>query len=375
MSESSGPKRVFGDLVTKGYFETLGIRPARGRFFLPEENDTPGSAAVAVLSYNAWSGQFGGAPDIVRRTLRINDVAFSVIGVAPKGFIGISNIFGPDVWLPATMAGQVLSASTRGGLTDRARTLFHGVARLKAGSTRAQAEANLRTIAAALRTEYPDANEGRTAAVRPIIDELYGRTGGGNSLIFGSLVLLVIVGLVLVIACSNVANLLLARAAARKQETAVRLAIGASRQRLVRQLLTERVVLGLLGGVAGLAIGYEGCQFLWLFRPPEVAQNLMDPKLDANVFLFVLLVSLATGFVFGVVPAWRASKADVVEALKEETRTAGRGRRNVTFGNAILVGQVALSLVSLITGALFLRSMNGHIRSTLDFRPTIVRSS
>jgi predicted permease len=357
LSESSGPKRVFGDLVMKGYFETLGIRPARGRFFLPEENDTPGSAAVAVLSYNAWNGQFGSAPDIIGRTLRINDVMFTVIGVAPKGFIGISNIFGPDVWFPASMAGQVFSASTRDGLTNRARTLFHGVARLKAGGTRAQAEANLRTIAAALQTEYPDANEGRTVVVRPITDELFGRTGGENPLIFGSLVLLVIVGLVLIIACSNVANLLLARAAARKQEIAVRLAIGASRQRLVRQLLTESVLLGLLGGVAGLAIGYEGCQFLWSFRPPEVAQNLIDPKLDANVFLFALLVSLATGFVFGVVPALRASKADVVEALKEETRTAGRGRRSVTFGNAILVGQVALSLVSLITAALFLRSI------------------
>lgn len=357
LSESSGPRRMFGELVTKGYFETLGIRPARGRFFSREENETPGSAPVAVLSYNAWNGEFGRAPDIIGRTLRINDVAFTIIGVAPKGFIGISAIFGPDVWLPATMAGQVLSASTRDGLTDRAKALFHGVARLKTGSTRAQAEANLRTIAAALQTEYPDANEGRTVMVRPITDELFGSLGGQSPILFGSLVLLVIVGLVLVIACSNVTNLLLARAAARRQEIAVRLAIGASRRRLVRQLLTESVLLGLLGGAAGLAVGYEGCRFLWSFRPAEVAQNFIDPRLDANVFLFALLMSLATGFVFGVVPTLRASKADVVGALKEETRTAGRGRRSVSFGNALLVGQVALSLVSLITAALFLRSI------------------
>jgi predicted permease len=357
LSESSGPRRMFGELVTKGYFEALGIRPARGRFFSPDEDNTAGSAAVAVLNYNAWSGQFGGASDIIGRTLRINDVAFTIVGVAPKGFIGISSIFGPDVWLPATMAGQVLSAAARDELTDRAKPLFHGVARLRTGSTRAQAEANLRMIAAALQTEYPDANEGRTVMVRPITDELFGSIGGQNPILFGSLVLLVIVGLVLVIACSNVANLLLARAAGRRQEIAVRLAIGASRRRLIRQLLTESVLLGLLGGAAGLAVGYEGCRFLWSLRPAEVAQNFIDPKLDANVFIFALLISLATGFLFGVVPALRASKADVVEALKEETRTAGRGRRAVSFGNALLVGQVALSLVSLITAALFLRSI------------------
>ena len=169
----------------------------------------------------------------------------------------------------------------------------------------------------------------------------------------GTMVLFVIVALVLGIACCNVANLLLARAAARRQEIAVRLAIGANRGRLIRQMLTESVLLGLVGGLAGLAIGYAGCRFVWLFVPAEVVQNMLTPRLDASVLIFAFLVSLATAFVFGAAPALRAFKTDVVSGLKEETRTGGRTRRAVTFGKVLLVGQVAFSLVCLIVTALF----------------------
>jgi predicted permease len=357
LTGNSTPQRLFGELTTAGYFETLGLRPALGRFFQPDEINTPGSAPVAVLSYAAWKGRFGGAPDILGRRLRINEAVFTVIGVAPEGFIGISPLFGPDVWLPATMAEQVLPADLHDVLKQRAKPFFQVLARLKPGTARSQAEADLRNIAAGLEREYPSANDNRTAAVRPITDELFSTAGGQNSMVLVSIVLLVIVGLVLLIACSNVANLLLARAAARRHEIAVRLSIGASRGRIVRQLLTECVLLGLLGGLAGLAIGYEGCRFLWSFRPPEVIHNLVEPRLDINVFGAALLVALVTAFVFGLVPALRASKADVLDALKQDTRTAGRSRRAVTFGNLLLVGQVALSLVALITAALFLRSV------------------
>jgi predicted permease len=170
-------------------------------------------------------------------------------------------------------------------------------------------------------------------------------------------VLLGIVGIVLLIACSNVANLLMARAAARQQEIAVRLAMGASRGRLVQQLLTESVFLGLLSGVVGLWIAYGGLRLLWSFTPQEVSANLVAPQLDASVFVFALILSLATGFVFGTAPALRASRASVAEALKEEARTTGRSRSRITFANALLVGQVAFSFVSLVIAALFLRSI------------------
>jgi macrolide transport system ATP-binding/permease protein len=172
-----------------------------------------------------------------------------------------------------------------------------------------------------------------------------------------STVLLVIVGVVLLIACSNVANLLMARAVSRRQEIAVRLAIGASRGRLLRQLLTESVLLSVFGGIAGLAVGYEGCRFLWSLRPPEVARNLVDPKLDGAVFLFALLLSLATGLIFGVVPSLRASKTGLVASLKEETHVAGLAGRSARFQKTLLTGQVALSLVSLIAASLFLRAV------------------
>jgi predicted permease len=357
LTENTGSERFFGQLVTQGYFGALGITPAKGRFFLPQEINAPGSAAVAVLSYNAWKIRFGGAPEIIGKILDINGTPFTVVGVAPEGFLGVSAVFGPDVWLPATMAQQVLPAPMQDVLRERSKPLFQTVARLKPGVSRDQAAASLQPLAGALRQQYPDANAGHTIAVQPITTALYSTTGGERGLAIGSTVLLVAVGLVLLIACSNVANLLMARAVSRRQEIAVRLAIGASRGRLLRQLLTESVLLGVFGGIAELGVGYEGCRFLWSLRPPEVARNLVDPKLDGTVFLFALLLSLATGLIFGVVPSLRASKTGLVASLKEETHVAGLAGRSARFQKTLLAGQVALSLVSLIAASLFLRAV------------------
>jgi predicted permease len=360
--EHGGSQQMFSELVTGGYFSTLGLQPVKGRFFLPEEDSTAGTHAVAVMNYGTWRSRFGGTDDIIGKTLRLNNIAFTVIGIAPPSFIGLNAIFGPDLWIPAAMAQQLLPNTMRTVLSDRGKAEFHGVGRLNPGVTRAQAEANLGAIASELAHEYPEANAGRTATVRPIRDVIFGSLSG-SSILFASAVLLAVVGIVLLIACSNVANLLLARSAARQQEMAVRLAMGANRRRLVRQLLTESVLLGFFSGLVGLSLAYAGLQLLFGMLPASA--NFVSPKLDATVFLFALAVSLATGFLFGTVPAFKASRAGVAETLKEESRTTGRNRSRVTFANTLLVGQVAFSFLLLMTAALFLRS----IRRAYDIDP------
>ncbi|MBV8864187.1 MAG: ABC transporter permease, partial [Acidobacteriaceae bacterium] len=347
---------MFSELVTGNYFSTLGLQPARGRFFLSEEDSAPGAHAVAVMNYGTWQSRFGGAADIVGKTLRLNNVVFTVIGVAPPGFIGVNAIFGPDLWIPAAMAEQLFPKELHNVLSDRSQTVFQGVGRLKQGVTQTQAQANLAAIAAALAREYPATDEGHRATVRPIREALFASSLGGlRQILFAGAGLLIVVGIVLLIACSNVANLLLARSAARQQEIAVRLAMGASRRRLVRQLLTESVFLGGLSGVAGIFIAYAGLHLLFAALPSTA--NFIAPKLDATVFTFALVISLATGFLFGTIPAFKASRASVADTLKEEARTTGRSRGRVTLANALLVGQVAFSFFLLVTAALFLRSI------------------
>ncbi len=353
---AAGSQRMFSELVTGNYFSTLGLSAVRGRFFLPEEDSTPGAHPVAVINYGTWQIRFGGADDIVGKTLRLNNVVFTVIGVAPPHFIGVNAIFGPDLWIPAVMAEQLLPSEMQGVLTDRSKTIFQGVGRLKPAVDRERAQANLTAIAADLAHEYPATNEGHTVRVRPVRDMLFASSfGGSTQILFASAGLLMVVGIVLLIACSNVANLLLARSAARQHEMAVRLAMGASRRRLVRQLLTESVFLGLLSGVAGVFAGYAGLHLLFGALPSSA--NFIAPKLDGTVFVFALVVSLATGFLFGTIPAFKASRANVADTLKEETRTTGRSRKKITLGNALLVGQVAFSFLLLVTAALFLRSI------------------
>jgi predicted permease len=357
LTEHGGFERLFGQIVTWGYFETLGLQPVKGRFFLPEEISKPGSAPVAVLSYNAWKIRFHQDANIVGRTIEINETPFTIIGITPEGFLGVSAIFGPDVWLPATMAAQVLPLPMQDILREREKPFFQAVGRVKPGIDRSQAQANLQTIASSLQQEFPEANTGRTISVQPITTALFSSTGGEAGAKFVSAVLLAIVGLVLLIACSNVANLLMARAVKRQQEIALRLAIGASRGRLFRQLITESFVLAIVGGTVGLRVGYQGCRFLWSFRPADVARNLADPKLDSTVFLFAFLLSTVTAFIFGVMPSLRASKTDLVNSLKEESHLAAPSAGSARLQKILLSGQVALSLVSLVAASLFLRAV------------------
>lgn len=355
MTDKGEPHRIFAEIVTANYFETLGIHPFLGRFFLPSEDRTPGARPVAVLGYTAWQSRFGGASDILGQTITLDKTPFTVIGVGPKGFKGVYAVFGPDLWIPSMMAEQVLPAEQRNALGDRGLPLLTGIGRLRPGVTLQQAQAEMNIVGAALAKEDPDANDGKILTVTPLIEAAYGPER--QPVVLGGILLMAIVGFVLLIACSNLANLLLARASVRRQEIAVRLSLGAGRMRLIRQLLTESVLLGLFSGVLGFLFGYGGCRILESLRPAEYAQNLADLRLNASVFVFALAVALLTGLIFGIVPALRSSRVSVSEVLKEETRGAGRSRGRVGLANTLLAGQVAASLVLLVVAALFLRSI------------------
>lgn len=349
--------RMFAEVVTGAYFATLGLQPARGRFFALETDNHRESHAVAVMNYATWQGRYAGAPDIIGKKLVINNIALTVIGVAPPRFLGVDAIFGPDLWVPASLGERLIPNEMAGILQARSKALFQVVARLKPHVSLDAAKGDVAAAAASLAREFPDINEGHTLVARTITEAFFGTAGGRSPVVFAGFVLLAVVGLVLLIACSNVANLLLARSAARQGELAVRMAIGASRGRLIRQLLAESLLLAILGGAAGFALGYTGTRVLWSSLPGEVIFNLRSPQTDMAVLAYTLLVSVLTALVFGAAPALRASRLDVIDRLKEQTRTAGRSRRRVTFANSLLVGQVALSFLSIVVAALFLRSM------------------
>lgn len=348
---------IFAEFVTANYFDALGLKPARGRFFSPEEDRIAGEHDGVILNYGTWKLRFGGAENIIGQKVNLNNLVFTIIGVAPPEFMGVNAIFGPDLWLPATVSERLMPGEMRNALEDRAKAVFLGVGRLEPGVSRARAQANMTAISSALARQYP-ADEGHTVTVRPIRDALFASSSGSSTpMVFGSATLLIVVVIVLLIACSNVANLLSARSAARHQEMAIRLAIGASRRRLVRQLLTESVCLALLSGAVGLFLGYGALRLLFGSLP--ASSNFPAPKFDGAVLAFILAVSLATGFLFGTIPALKASRANVAEALKEEARTLGRSRRRASLANVLLVSQVAFSFLLMAMASLFLRSIQG----------------
>jgi predicted permease len=355
LAAAGEPQQAFAELVTGNYFDVLGVRAMAGRTFLADEDVTPDARPVAVASYGFCQRRLGGTA-IVGRTVHINGTVYTIVGVTPDGFKGVNSLFSPDLWIPSMMHGQVLPAQFRTWFDERRALLFNVVGRVNPGVTLRQAQDQLKTVARALEVEYPTPNKGRSIALRPIAEATI-FPGLRGALLLGGAVLMTVVGLVLLIACSNVANLLLARAAARRQEIAMRVALGANRGRLVRQLLTESVILAIVSGILGFAVAAAARIAILAMRPPFLAQNFVELTVDGRVLLFTALVAVGTGVAFGLVPALQASKTDVVSALKEETRTAGPSRRRLALGNLLVVAQVALSLVALVAAGLFLRSL------------------
>jgi predicted permease len=352
----SEPQQAFVELVTGNYFTVLGVKAAKGRVFTADEDETRGEAPVAVISHGFWQRRFGGDPAAVGKVMPLNGHGFTIVGIMPEGFRGVNSLFSPDMWVPTMMYAQILPSQTRAWLDERRALLFFAAGRLKPGTTLGSAEANLQSIAAALEREYPAPNKGRSVELRPLVEATI-FPGIRDMFVLGGAVIMVVVGLVLLIACSNVANLLMARAAARRQEIAVRVALGASRARLFRQLLTESVVLAVLGGILGIGVAVVARDGIWSMRPPFLTDNFVDLSIDGRVLAFTAFVSLLTGVIFGMMPALQASRPDVVGSLKEETHGAGTSRRKSALSKGLVVVQVALSVVALVAAGLFLRSL------------------
>ncbi|MBA2340007.1 MAG: ABC transporter permease [Pyrinomonadaceae bacterium] len=346
LSVGDATERISGQLVTGNYFDVLGVRATQGRTFLPEEDRTPGSAPVAVISHGFWQKQFGGAPGVLGKQVTINNHSFSIIGVAPAGFTGAERGAAPDIWVPMMMQEQARPGSQL--LSKRTSRWLLVMGRLKPGITIEQAQARMIVLAGQLAHANPNATE--AAIVLAPGDK--GHTRNISSLAFPLKILMAVVALVLLIACANVANLLLARAASRRKEISIRLAIGASRARLVRQLLTESILLSLVGGAISLVVALWTTDVFKSFIP-----NALDISLDARVLGFTLLLALASGVLFGLAPALAASRPDLVPTLKDETGSYEQKGGRWNLRSLLVVAQIALSLIVLTGAGLFIKSL------------------
>ena len=351
--------RAFGEVVSGNYFNVLGIRMAEGRGFLPEEDTTPGAHPVVVISHKLWQARFGRDPGVVGRSIRINGHPFTVVGVAEEEYSGIVRGLAVDLWIPAMMTAQAMPGSN--SLVERGDRGFFLIGRLKPGAGLDQARADFRLIGEQLFKAWPQnwvniRNESRAITLLPESESRVMPQFRTPLVIFVAL-LMSVVALVLLIACANVANLLLARATARRKEIAIRLSLGAGRGRLMRQLLTESVLLSVLGGLAGLLLAAAGVNLLMAFKPPTPVPVEIDLSADWRVLAFTFGVSLLTGVLFGLAPAISASRPDLVSPLKDDSGAAGTGRGRSRLRGALVVVQVALSLLLLISSGLFLRSL------------------
>lgn len=355
LSGGGEPEQVFGQLVTGNYFDVLGAPLAAGRTFLPDEDSQPGTHPVVVLAHGFWQRRFGGRTDLIGQSITLNGQRFTVIGVTAEGFRGTGQLGGPELWVPLAMYREVLTGVALGFYDSRRALFYQAHARLKDGVTVEQASANMAALGKGLEESFPTDNRGRTFTVRSLAEGSLPPAFLQQLRLSGGL-LMAIVGLVLLIACGNVANLLVARATARRQEIAVRLSLGASRARLMRQLLTESLLLAVLGGLGGIAVAFWARSLLWAYRPPFLLENSLDLNFDGKVVAFTVLVSLATGVLFGLVPALQSSRPDMVTELKERT-TVPSGSHWYSVRNLLVVGQVALSFVALLSAGLFLRSL------------------
>ena len=351
------PQQLNASLVSGNFFDVLGVKPYRGRTFIADGDKKIGGNPEVVLSYSLWTRQFGSDEKFVGQAISLNGTPYTVVGITPPSFKGIVSLGRPDVlWIPITMRDYVLTGQLKDLENNRRFRWTSIVGRLKPQVGIAEAQAAMKTIAAGLEKEYPRDNKGRTVELYALNESALGINQRKQFSLAGG-VLMGVVGLVLLIACVNLANLLLAQAAKREKELSIRAAMGAGRWRLVRQLLTESTVLSLLGGLTGLLVAYWGRNVLWSFRPPFLVDGSIDLSFDARVLGFTVLISMMTGVLFGIIPAIKASGTDVNEVLKTGGRGGALGWTHHRLRGLLVISEIALALVALVGSGLFLRSM------------------
>ncbi len=347
----ANPERIKGLVATHGFLSMLGLRPWIGRDFFPDE-DRPGHNNVAILSHELWQRRFGGDPNILNQTIKLDDQPFTVIGVMPPN----RDLRWRDdhIWIPIAFTADQIQ-NRRGGILN----VF---GRLKPGVSLEQARAEMSIIADRLANQYPDTNAGWNVSVTPLLESAVSEIRPSLLLLLGA------VAFVLLIACANVANLLLARAAVRRKEIAVRTALGASRRRIVRQLLTESLLLSLAGGIIGLALASWGLKIL-MAMADNFWPRVMDVSLDVRILTFTTGITLLTGLSFGLVPALQTSKPNLNEMLKDAGRGSTESGRRRLVRNALVVVEVAISLVLLVGAGLLMRSFIGLQKVDPGFDP------
>jgi predicted permease len=354
------PQMRMGMLVSDNFFRTMGIEPVLGRAFASDEGQVPGRDAIVLLSYEEWVNRFARDPGILGRNVRMNGIDFKIIGVTPEAFTGMDLYVHPAFYAPLAMM-QRLGTITTNPLEERANRFLQVKGRLRPGVTRQQARAELIGIAKNLERAHPATNHSDTILVQTEMQARFQQDPYDSALVT---TLMALAGLVLLIACANVANLLLARARSRTREIAIRLAIGAGRWRLLRQLLIESPVLSFIGAVLGLGIGYLGIRFLKTIHIPTDLPISLSIELDHRVLIFSLCAAVASTLLFGLVPAWQSARTDLVPALKSGGLTASA--RSRTIGrDTLVIAQVALSLVLLVAAGMLLDGF----RKTLVLNP------
>ncbi len=348
------PEHLYGFLVTPDYFEALEARPLLGRTFLSEEG-SPGKDRVAMLSYGLWREHFAADPFIIGKSVLLNEMKYTVVGV-----------MGPDFSYPSGAQVWAALAFTPAQQMDRSAHYLRSVAHLGPGVNAERAQTEMSTIAARLAQEYPQTNTGRDAHVMPLIESATSQTRAPF------IVLLAAVGMVLLIACANISSLLMERAGSRQRETAIRVALGATRLRLIRQWLVESMLLSLLGGALGVFLAFFCLKVQVIRIPAEFAVMVLGwgkVAINLPVLLFTSVISMGTGLVFGLLPAFRASRLNVNNTLKESAPSAGIGRRRGLLRDVLVVSEVALSLVLLATAGLMMKSFVRLQRVSPGFNP------